>query len=174
MVEEKERTHDSILTTRFACVRSPLFSPYINFLVCPLACPFGHEEFRLAEYEVYLFSSGSTIKTEQRLEARDTIARCARCRDATRTRSSYRSFAPPVFRCEGEERERESGQPILSLYRDLRTHPCEKLFSFSFHRVLTRLSRKRKNSLASTFPTDLWQTVFVHFFFLFFFFISFF
>lgn len=84
---------------------------------------------------------------------------------------------PSLHRCfagEGEERERESGQPILSLYRDLRTHPCEKLFSFSFHRVLTRLSRKRKNSLASTFPTNLWQTVFVHFFSLFFFLFPFF
>lgn len=46
--------------------------------------------------------------------------------------------------------------------------PAAKNFSHST--CTTRLSCKRKNSLASTFPTDLWQTLFVHFFLSLFFF----
>lgn len=65
--------------------------------------------------------------------------------------------------------------PFIVTFARAHTHPCcEKLFPFSFPTCTTRLSCKRKNSLASTFPTDLWQTLFVHFFLSLFFFFFFF
>lgn len=157
-----------ILTTRFACA---FLLPLYKFP--PLS--FGLSLRR--EFRCMSFFLETLKRNNGRFRSEGyAIGRSARCRDATRTRSSYRSTGcvSPV------KEKREKGKvanrffPFIVTFARAHTHPCcEKLFPFSFPTCTTRLSCKRKNSLASTFPTDLWQTLFVHFFLSLFFFFFF-
>lgn len=145
-------------------------SPYINFLLYPSACPFGGNS------GVCLFFLH--VETEQRpfqkRGIRDRSGREVPRRDTN-------AFLLSILRSTGcvspVKEKREKGKvanrffPFIVTFARAHTHPCcEKLFPFSFPTCTTRLSCKRKNSLASTFPTDLWQTLFVHFFLSLFFF----
>lgn len=148
-------------------------SPYINFLLYPSACPFGGNS------GVCLFFLH--VETEQRpfqkRGIRDRSGREVPRRDTN-------AFLLSILRSTGcvspVKEKREKGKvanrffPFIVTFARAHTHPCcEKLFPFSFPTCTTRLSCKRKNSLASTFPTDLWQTLFVHFFLSLFFFFFF-
>lgn len=144
-------------------------SPYINFLLYPSVCPFGGNS------GVCLFFLH--VETEQRpfqkRGIRDRSGREVPRRDTN-------AFLLSILRSTGcvspVKEKREKGKvanrffPFIVTFA--RAHiPAAKNFSHST--CTTRLSCKRKNSLASTFPTDLWQTLFVHFFLSLFFFFFF-
>ena len=108
--------------------RSPSSSPYINFLLYPSAYPFGGNS------GVCLFFLKRWNGTTAVSEARDT--RSVGARGAATRHERVPPIDPSLHRLcfagEGEERERESGQPILSLYRDLRARTHTSLLRKTF------------------------------------------
>lgn len=143
-------------------------SPYINFLLYPSAYPFEGNS------GVCLFFLKRWNGTTAVSEARDT--RSVGARGAATRHERVPPIDPPVVFRRWRRRERKGKWPTdsfpLSWPSRAHTHiPAAKNFSHST--CTTRLSCKRKNSLASTFPTDLWQTLFVHFFLSLFFFFFF-
>lgn len=154
-----------ILTTRFACAFALAFLlPLYKFP--PLS--FGLSLRREFRYMSFFLETLKRNNGRFRNEGY-AIGRGARCRDATRTRSSYRSTGCVSPVKEKREKGKVANRFFPFIVTFARTHiPAAKNFSHST--CTTRLSCKRKNSLASTFPTDLWQTLFVHFFLSLFFF----
>lgn len=107
------------------------------------------------------------------------IGRGARCRDATRTRSSYRSFAPPVVFRRWRRRERKGKWPTdsfpLSWPSRAHTHiPAAKNFSHSRFLRVPRVYRVNERILSlQLFPPTCgkhFSSIFFSPFFSFFFF----